>query len=390
MDEQRKPAAREPVSREKMLEYLYRHKLKKKYRPVRPHTFANSQGLSTRQLQKEPSVDAKKPIISKNVKARLESNLQFLLENQNLNAARVRKPESFISLNVKRLKAGGTSTNTKSIDGSTQTGESHHSGSNQDKQRKRSKVTSTVVSMQKSPSFHNTEQSQRGHRLMSPPNLPSRAGQIGKKHKKDRQSDALTFSQMQTPPLVSNRSSLADSFDFRSVEHQNQAGHQFTSHTSSKSRQTGKRGKNRLSEGLEFPSSAFRINNDGSFGFDPVQTRNRAARTQSDFSDAPDPFFDNQLYQNDAARARGWTVSSNFDKHSNSFDAECQSYNRSRSSGHLSSANLIDILASNTSSANRSGRGTVQKTRITKSSVSRIGESPFMEQIVIQKMKQKF
>lgn len=401
MNEQKKADARDarkPVSREKMLEYLYRHKLKKKYRPVRPHTFANSQGLSTRQLQREPSIDAKKPIINKNVKARLESNLQFLLENQNLNAARVKKPESFISLNVKRLKSGGTTT--KSNDGSTQTGESRHSGSNQNKRR----GPSTVISMQKSPAsasnrlssksvaFHNAEQSQSVNRLMPPPDLPTKSGHISKKHNKDCRSDALT--------LVSSRSLPfgipdADSFDFCSIKNQDRAGQKFISPTSSKSRQTGKTSsKKRSSDMIESPSSAFRFDNDNNFGFDPVQARNLASHTPPTFSNEPDPFFDNRSHTNfDAAQARGWTVSSNFDGHAAPFDAEFKPRSHSghfRSSGHRSSANLADSFESRTSSANRFGRGTVQKTRIIKSSVSRVGESPFMEQIVIQKMKQKF
>lgn len=414
MDEQQKKAAaapRKPISREKMLEYLYRHKLKKKYRPIQPHTFANSQGLRIRQLQNESSDDTQKAVINKNVKARLESNLQFLLENQNLNVTRVKNPESFISLNVKKLKGGNKSTSTspKSHDGSTQTDKSHLSGSKHGKQRGTPKVTSILrkspssasVSSRlssKSVAFHNAGISQSGHRLMPPPNLPTKSG-----HKKKLQPDDLTFSKIQTPPLTSNRPNViadADSFDFHSVRSQNRAGQQFMSTTSSKSRQSDKRDSKKYSAKVpeshrssasnqSTRSNAFRFDNDGPFDFDSIQ-----ARTPAAFPDVPDPFFENQPYRNSkGAQAKGWTVTSNFDNQPVSFDAEFQPNSRFglQPSGHVSPSNMIDsCFRSNTFSTHRSRNGTVQETRIIRTSYSRIGESPFIERIVIEKTKQKF
>lgn len=396
--QQKKTDVRRPVPRDKMLEYLYRYKLKKKYRLVRPHTFANSQGLRTRHLENEPTQDAKRPLININVKARLEGNLQFLLANQNLNVARVKNPESFISLNVKELKAvgdKGTNAIAESNFGSTQT------GSSQGKQRDPMKVMSSVVSLQKSPSsasqsgrlslksvaLHAAGQNQSDHRLMPPPrNLPTIS-----ELKKNRQQDVLTF----TPPLTFNPSNVipdADSFDFHSAANQNRASQQFASATSSKSSQTDGRGSKKHSHKVpqSHQSSAanrstrlnsFGFDNDGSLAFDPLQTQNR---TPSAFSDAPDPFFGNQ------SKARRSTKSSIFNDLSGSFDDGFHLYIHSQSSGRVSANNLIARSSESTMTfADRSGHGAVKRTRIIRKSVSRVGESPHIEQIVIQKMKRK-
>lgn len=410
--QQPKTGVRRPVSREKMLEYLYRYKLKKKYRPVRPHTFANSQGLRTRQLENEPTHDAKKPLININVKARLEGNLQFLLENQNLNMARVKNPESFISLNVKKLKAVGnksTSTNVGSAFGSIQT------SSSRGKQRNPSKVMSAVVSMPKSPSsastfsrlslksvaLHAAGQNQSDHRLMPPPPLPTIS-----ELKQNRQQDDLTFSRIRTPSFTFKPSNVipdADSFDFHSAVNQNRASQQFASTTSSKSKQSDERGSKKHSHKVpqSHHSSAsnrsarlnsFGFDNDGSLAFDPMQTQNRTAvRTPSMFSDAPDPFFENQAQEVVVpAQVKRSSNTSIFNYNADSFDDGFHLYIHSGSCGRVSADNLIANSSEATMTfADRSGQGTMQRTRIIRKSVSRAGKSPHMEQIVIQKIKRK-
>lgn len=95
---------RKPLSRVDMIRYLSRHKLKKKQPLILPRTFANTQGLSTAHLQPVSQPETKKPIISTNVKARLECDLEHLLENQKNTSRRVRAPESYISIQTDRSK----------------------------------------------------------------------------------------------------------------------------------------------------------------------------------------------------------------------------------------------------------------------------------------------
>lgn len=354
MDEQKKADARKPVSREAMLAYLYRHKLKKKYRPIRPHTYANSFGLSTRQLQKSPLVNLKKPIINKNVKARLEGDLQYLLDNQSVNVARVKNPESYISLYVNRPKQSDKSTSTIT---SVQA-ESDWSSSAVHA-RKSTSPASSLLSL-KSVTRHNAE------RFMPPPTLPSKSRKIGKINQKKQPHEVLSFERLpiskQTPPLASNRSSRsnsfhhiddADSFNFHNIENQNRADHRFASYTSSKSGKKDK-GKHRPEKHLysrvhTSPSAtSHRSTRPLSFDFDPSQTQNQHVPPSSI---DPDPSFGFEFQQPRC--------------HSESFENF-----QSKPPSH------------------RSSKRTIQ-TRIVKSCVSRVGESPFMEQIVIQRMKHK-
>lgn len=92
-----------PLSRAKMLRYMSRFKVKKQPK-IRPRTFVNTQGLSTARLQPSAAPEISKPIISNNVKARIESDLNFLLENQKMIPARVRAPESYISLKIHKTR----------------------------------------------------------------------------------------------------------------------------------------------------------------------------------------------------------------------------------------------------------------------------------------------
>lgn len=203
------------VSREKMFEYLYRHKLQKRYRRIRPHTYANSLGLTTQKLQKQSSIDVKKPIVNQNVKARLEGNLEYLLENQNLITTRVKNPASYMSLNLKRLKGGShsnsASTIAKSTNGSNHTADTQHNGSNREKERDSGEMSASALT------FKSAAQ-RSGHQLMPPP--PSLTVTSGKQYQKKRPADQQLFN----PPLASNRSVSFDtvepgSFDFNIESH---------------------------------------------------------------------------------------------------------------------------------------------------------------------------
>lgn len=110
------------ISREAIIRYLNRYTLKKKQPIIRPRTFVNSQTLTTARLQssgkKAPQIQ--KPIINNNVKARLESNLEYLLEHQNANIKRVRPAESFISLKFNNPKQPVNMKRNDNVDKSSQ------------------------------------------------------------------------------------------------------------------------------------------------------------------------------------------------------------------------------------------------------------------------------
>lgn len=92
-----------PVTRADMLRYMSRFKFKKQ-RSILPRTYANTQGLSTTRLEPKPTPKITKPILNRNVKARIESDLDFLLQNQKMIPARVKAPESYFSLQTNRTK----------------------------------------------------------------------------------------------------------------------------------------------------------------------------------------------------------------------------------------------------------------------------------------------
>lgn len=84
---------------DEMLRYLNRFKLRKKQIPYKPRTFANMQGLNSLRSQNSVDVEPKKAIISDRVKARLNCNLNALLENQSIaGMKRQRPPESYINM----------------------------------------------------------------------------------------------------------------------------------------------------------------------------------------------------------------------------------------------------------------------------------------------------
>lgn len=386
MDKQKKAENekdRKSVSRQEMLAYLYRHKLKKKYRPIRPHTYANSLGLRTQQLQKAPSVNLKKPIINKNVKARLESDLKYLLENQSLNAARVRKPESYISLNVSNSRRSDKSTSTVT---SAQAKSQRIVGASHDKGRVPARAPPDAVQTRESNSlslnsvaFYNAEQHRPGQRFQPRRNSLSNSEKIDKtNHSKEELSferlpkSLPTASKWRPSRLDPFRMDDSDSFDFHSEKNQKRASHRFTTSNSSASRRTSR------------PIS-FGFDNDESFGFDPLQIQNRSDHVPS-FFDAPDAVPSNRsLGEFDAEAATDWTVPPN--SQMGSFNAKRPPRSRSKSSGREHASNVNNSFEMKPPS-HRSSRKTVH-TRIVRSSVSRVGESPFMEQIVYQRMKYK-
>lgn len=96
----KKQSRKQGISHKEMFRYLSRFKLKKKQRQIAPRTFANTQGLTTDRLQAKAQPEFKKPLINNNVRARLESDLQYLLEHQPTVVTRVKHPESYFSLTL--------------------------------------------------------------------------------------------------------------------------------------------------------------------------------------------------------------------------------------------------------------------------------------------------
>lgn len=99
------------TKREKMLRYLNRFKLKKKQIKYKPRTYANLQGINSLRSQNAVNIEAPKPIIRESVKARLDCNLNALLQLDNEkkindNIRRIKPQESYINMemNVARKK----------------------------------------------------------------------------------------------------------------------------------------------------------------------------------------------------------------------------------------------------------------------------------------------
>lgn len=218
-----------------------------------------------------------------------------------------------------------------------------------------------------SDAFQAAEQNQNDHRLMPPPPPLPLNPSTRSEHKKSRQ--------IQTPPSVLNRPHVDsldfndESFGFESAVNQHGDDQQFPSTTSNQSKSR--------------PRNSVHFVDDSSLGFDFAQTQNETVtHTPSLFSDAPSPSFEDRT-----KRCKKPSTSSDY---SNSINDGFHLYIRSGSSERASADNLIARSSESTMTfADRSGHGTVQKTRIIRSSVSRVGESPYMQQIVIQKMKRK-
>lgn len=93
--------------RDKMLHYLNRFKLKKKQIKYKPRTYANLQGINSLRSQNAINIEAPRPVIKESVKARLDCNLNALLQldnEKNLNNdnenRRIKPQESFINMEL--------------------------------------------------------------------------------------------------------------------------------------------------------------------------------------------------------------------------------------------------------------------------------------------------
>lgn len=92
--------------REKMLRYLNRFKLKKKQIKYKPRTYANLQGINSLRSQNAINVEPPRPVIKESVKARLDCNLNALLQldnEKNLNNnnnRRIKPQESYINMEL--------------------------------------------------------------------------------------------------------------------------------------------------------------------------------------------------------------------------------------------------------------------------------------------------
>lgn len=355
MDKQHKDATRKKISRKEMMRYLTRFKLKKKQPRILPRTFANSQGLSIRRLQPTPSVEIKKPIINNNVRARLESNLQYLLQNQNKVIKRFRQPESYISLKVNKTKATVNKSNGKNR--------------------------------------NTADEAKTGH------------------------SGGKCFGSRPDPLVKSNENDVIEIQSFKSI---------------SKSRHNSRNKAN-----------SFHFDDNSSFAFDTFENEVRAGDGSKvpSLSGVSSGFFKDSLNQNNADRKMDWSFDDptliteppsvsterrhiwpkaidNRHKHSwsESFDFNgCSSLDfdtnenqiRAKSGGEKRTSgqtdwskfdsqpdrsiiDSFDCFDPNQFDEQTTKKSTVRKTRVITSSLSRFGESPFMEQIVIQKVKRKF
>lgn len=95
-----KSKTRPKLTRKEMIRIMSRYVLKKKQRPILPRTYINTRGLTTARLQPTATPADEQPIISNTVNARLQSDLQFLLQNQQTIYRRSQPAESYFSLQI--------------------------------------------------------------------------------------------------------------------------------------------------------------------------------------------------------------------------------------------------------------------------------------------------
>lgn len=303
MDKRTGKPARPRLSQADMARYLGRFKLKKKQRQILPRTYANSQGLSRLRLQQTvtsaPAI--KKPILSNNVKARLESNLQYLLENQKMVPTRVKQAESYLSLPIDEPK--------RVVD-------QNRSGN------KTSKTNTFAISR-----------------------TDSSAGSRGNKHH-DIEPQISGFNQNLSLVRVPT------------------------------------------------PKSPTFFGDDDSFTFDTVESQTRAGggmKTPA-LSGVSSSFFKDSPNKSCEVKRRGWSMDEPNYTEPPSVSPDRyklpQNLFRPMDSPMDSPTNSFDLFV-----PERHHRRTsrfVRRTRVTKSSLSRAGESPFMEQIVIQRVKHPY
>lgn len=297
MDEEghRRSVSRKPISRKSMMRYLTRFKLKKKQHRIQPRTYLNSRGLCTRRLNPTAPVGIEKPIISNNVKARLESDLQYLLQNQNMIETRVKQPESYISLLDDKLNPAV---------------ESSRSGN---------KVIKDRVTISES-AFHSKDE-------VNEMRMTQSCGvDLLQKSQRVHSSKSVTF-----------QNDGGNSFDFDTVENQIRVGY-----------------------GSEAPSLTG-VPSDFFHG-----SVNRGQFEQFGYS------FDEPNYTEPSS------ISSNrVHSQRNSFGKQFE--------GHSSPSLSLDDF-----DPKPVEKCIVRKTRIIKSTISRLGESPFLERTIIQKVKHSY
>lgn len=102
-NQEKKTKKRKTVTREDMVRYMSRFQFKKQ-RPILPRTYANRNQLTTARLVATKETEIKKPVISNSVKARIDSDLDYLLQNQKVIPIRVKAPESYFSLKIHKPK----------------------------------------------------------------------------------------------------------------------------------------------------------------------------------------------------------------------------------------------------------------------------------------------
>lgn len=102
-NQKKKTKKRKTVTREDMLRYMSRFQFKKQ-RPILPRTYANRNRLTTARLVATKESEIKKPLISNSVKARIDSDLDYLLQNQKVIPIRIKAPESYFSLKIHKPK----------------------------------------------------------------------------------------------------------------------------------------------------------------------------------------------------------------------------------------------------------------------------------------------
>lgn len=482
------------VTRADMLRYMSRFKFKKQ-RPILPRTFANTQSLSTTRLEPKPTPKITKPILSRNVKARIESDLDFLLQNQKMIPARVKAPESYFSLQTNRTKPAATKEQSANKKKTLNKGNAEKSNAVNSNHWEGVTSGNEATDDNQSASFlyspRNFERSDRippstisvskqntgnsfGHRADQTVEIldEQKAKKSNECHgtymsKSRKQTDDFSFNlPKRTPepkkrapiaPKTANQSGGGSLFDFNTFESQINAGNRISTPSMSGvslqncraiaqlpssfndwsfqndefKRSTSKRKSNVCDvdfldtpisdDFFDFPNSPHkqmdepkRNSNERSVSRSVVRNANYSdtsstrSRKYSDhqkliFSeprnkskvsppDCPSPFDFSEGFVNDEfnAKQKGWSVDEpEFTEPPNASPSHFEFHSRrshSKSSTYINSK-VLDRMETKTVHSSSTRRSKMSRTRITKSSIARVGESPFMEQIVIQRMK---
>lgn len=351
-----------PISRKNIMRYLTRFKLQKKQHKIQPRTFSNSLGLSIRRLESTKSVENKTPIINSNVKARLESNLQYLLQNQNNLVKRIKQPESYVSLAVNKINASKRYGKSETVINRAKNDENQtKSSASCSDPRIRSNENGVVLSVP------HTQMSRKDYT------------QVSKSFQSnDNSSFAFDTIQNQVRAEFGN-AKLASSGDFfNKPENKNRTDNQMDWFSDEQPSVSSR--NNPSKDSMRFISKQLNVNN--SF-FDLSTDKNHIRngyknKSNKSISPPTDPFddFDPNIFDPEQRnkQKRHTNIQTKMSKcHYNSHRLISKSYEDSIS--------FVDRATN---------KSTVQKLRVIKSSISRIGESPFMEKMVIQKVKRSY